>query len=1590
MPSKIAAPSGAGKLILTVLLMTAAAASMAGIIIAPGAVNAPGVDPQSFYAKDSAQGVYVRDSAVALEKFAHGQRMERQGQWDTAADLYQEIMEKYKDRVVPSRKDAKTDTINQYMSVAYAVQEQLARWPEPGLNVYRSRYEATARAMLDAAGRDDPGALNQVFWLYFVTDSAKGAGMRLMDLRLEAGEFAAAAWIGERLLAWHPGLIAERPEVMFRTAAAQHASGNLERARHWTDQLKAQYPKAKGVVAGQDVLLVEALEQQLRTPVLAAMGTSDSSWPIFGGSPSRDVISSAQGRPGSRMWSIELSRPSFKGPRDQREALRKQEEQFRAAGMTFGVMPVVDQGELFFQDGVKVYAVSLESGVPLPGWAQTYSGERGGAYSTNGQAIASGQQLNVTVTEDSVLAIMGGPDRMAALRGEVQSPDRQSRLVCLDRVSGRERWTRSPRQLPDELAPMRDMSFTGAPLVVEDRVFVVGRGAKGAQFEDCYLLAYDRRTGEMIWTCYIASANTGFAQWGGMIPTGTDGVAHVSYASGRLYVLTNLGAVAAVDAYRGTIVWLSIYPREAPSPNVNNPFGMRVRAANARNSADRPWAFNPPIVRDGKLFVLPSDGKHVLIYDAGSGIEIKRINRADLSNHDTLLAVLDERMITAGEKSVSGDQQVMCIDWTKYDPVRFRRDDSSVIQWICRIGPAVRGRGFVTRDSVFIPAEDRLFLANLRNGKIEQTYPRYPRTWGEGEGPGNVLATSAHVVVAGPQRVDVYTDMEMARAKLDAEVAATPDDPQPRLRYAEVMFVAGEPKLAIEKLDEAINLIGGRSAMREGAARDRVFNDALTFAQKLSASPTPATMDLIDGLFDRAAKSASAASQEVDYRVSQAKFARKKRDYSTEARLYQQILSSPAMRLVALADSEGRGGRQAAAVAEEAIAGLLRVRPEAYAPFELAATKAVELASAGPNPDPRKLLAIAQEYPNARVAPRAMLEAAGLFERSADPRMATQVLRQVYGRYADSVDRAAVIEAQARNYLALPDRVDVAIARLGQGAKIVPMPRLKADLKLPDGAIATAGSGFDEALLMVRRYSGQAIARRLPDLGIPVPGRDSVPGAAGDRRVRPKPFSPAGPNDQIAGIDALVPALPGHERADRLVAYGADDGLVVFPAGATRRIMSSNVFAEPPRGCAWIGSDSAILLTWSKDRLAAFSAQSQQPLWPPFDLSAIKNIEVVGGGDSNEDDAPEATAVINNDEELFNEGGGAVIIRGNRRLIVRNGRIEAGLRLLAPPQIPGAEQLIHVRIAGDRIILATSTGRLLAVDAASGAVAWQTRLVNAPIERLEATDDFIVVRLVDDYAVQLVAIDTFSGQYVNRWSFNNNAGAVPLNFVLAPDGTLVYTLPDRLCGRDLYETGRAVRFETSLGQAAPYNGGTGEDQLLVGEGRILSLSDNGQFIRVNLLENGQPLAKPLATGANDWKTRLRRVGSWLYVVSPRTFKAYNLEKPAESWNPTEGSTRRLRDVFFGVDYLVAVDQPLARKAAPEPGDISSSSVLLAFGRYSATPDPEAQSGRLDYMVPITDRAGIVAWQPASGGIYYLAGDRTLHFLRGSLTGEAKP
>jgi outer membrane protein assembly factor BamB len=285
----------------------------------------------------------------------------------------------------------------------------------------------------------------------------------------------------------------------------------------------------------------------------------------------------------------------------------------------------------------------------------------------------------------------------------------------------------------------------------------------------------------------------------------------------------------------------------------------------------------------------------------------------------------------------------------------------------------------------------------------------------------------------------------------------------------------------------------------------------------------------------------------------------------------------------------------------------------------------------------------------------------------------------------------------------------------------------------------------------------------------------------------------------------------------------------------------------------------------------------------------------------------------------------------------------------------------------------------------NGQIAWQTRLTDVPFLELDTSDDFVAARFSDDFGSVIVALETFTGQIIWRKAFTPENGQIPVNMTLSPDGTLLFTMPDRLCGIDLYEPAKNFKFgEKPSGDGSQmFAGGTRWDQLVVADGRVLAVADGGQSVRVLSPDKGTEVTTPLATKANTWNVGLRVVGPRVYIINQHAPLGYSLDHPEEIWEGlanTENPT--VRDAFVGKQHLVLLDQP-DTPAGAEPAAAAAHFRLLAYGRYPRSGGQPGESGRLDQTPDVTHAADIDQWQPVEGGFYYHSIDRQAHFLKGS-------
>ncbi|HXE53014.1 MAG TPA: PQQ-binding-like beta-propeller repeat protein, partial [Tepidisphaeraceae bacterium] len=1161
----------------------------------------------------------------------------------------------------------------------------------------------------------------------------------------------------------------------------------------------------------------------------------------------------------------------------------------------------------------------------------------------------------------------------------------EPRLVCLDRETGKQVWIATPSQFPQE--SLRTLQLGGAPLVTGDNVLLVATASKQAGFEDCYVLSFDVNKGTLRWATNIASSSTAAAAFAGFNPNflAAENESHLAYANGRVYVETNRGAVAAVDAYNGTIAWIDIYPRGQQALNpAMNPMFFQQGGAFSQNQT-KPWTFNPVIVSQGMVFTLPMEGKNLLIYDAVTGAEVKRIDLEDLAQRlkddevdrttfDTLVGVVGNKLVLAGAKAV------VAINWKTYDSAHY--DDNTMLLWDEPSPAEMRGRPFLTQDWLYQPLADRLYILNLTTGRAEKEYPIYPRTWGDDEGPGNIVVTSDHAVIAGATHVDVYTDLAAAKQKLDRAVAEAPQDPQPRLRYAEVMYAAGDYDTSMAKLDEAIERLGGIDSLKPGPARDRLFNDALTFAQKLKTDPRTSGRERIEKLFDRAKAAADSPQEQVQYRMARAGFDEIKGDVAAAVELYQQVLSQPDMRAVSLPDESQKSPVSADEAARQRIADIIKRDPSVYEPFEKQAGDALKQAQE--SNDPAKLLSVAQSFPNSTVAPKAMLLAADAYEAAGDSRSARHVLLDVYFNHdKQPTDRAQILEALART------DPRTAAHMLSQGTSDLGDPRLTKPLKLSDGTEVSAGTTFSTALKQVRALVNREQVRALPAFAIPKPPRSDI------HRNLP-PFRANSP--VIDNVAALLVPLRDFARNDRIVTWSSAPLLSVYPPDGSKPVSTCDQITEQPAGCAWMGND---LLVWSPTHLWRLK-NATDVTWK-LDIGHLPTIEVLASDQPAEGEAVNPNLVIRRQVFVRARGGFQVVAA------------PAAMPGAPKPAAEGPERIDQVVPASGRIILSTTTGRVLSVESDGGRISWQTRLTDRPIDRLLADEDFTVVQATNDLEVRLAVLDTFTGHVRGSKSFLRSTNSFPQNVALSPDGTLVYTLPDRIRIQDLYKpwTQKPIERVATPGQAT-FFGLTDPDQLLISEGRIVALTDTGnmpdrggeKYVRLYSLETGNPLMldigngqqveRALSAGTKSPDVKLRLVGSRLYAISQDACSCYDLDNPNqhESFYGQDNPSPPVWNVFLGKEAVVAIGDnnpdednagnapPANAAAVPQPpaAPRPSCSVYI-YGRYQLK---SGESTKLDYEIRLANPAGITnTWQSFDGGVCYLTGDHKLHLLLGT-------
>ncbi len=719
-------------------------------------------------------------------------KCEQEKQWKALFEHYTYGLKKYAQKVVAvSAPDARTGG-ERWTSVNEFLIQRLSRLPKAAYEYYRLEYDGPARAAFDKARESGSRReIEKAVEDYFFSSHTDEALDQLANTAFDEGRVDEAASCWNRLLRYYPDADIPRAVTAARIANACRIAENeasLADLRRYVVESKLEGTLAVGGVTqelrdwlGTVQIAIRVSEPRpLKSPyALEAQDLHARKVVGVRNDIKRWTYDFAADREGAK----QAANPT---PEEQRKAamiLALQQRQ--AAPPQYGEYPVFpaharlrgrdyvlccDGTRFLAVDPARVKGASFSAGVywkyPAEPILRPTQAERGG--------VGGKPYVGVAVDGEYCYTVMYSKPALRIRDNNPQNYDffeGTTAVKCLHIPTGRLVWDTDQPPVHDEVKKLdfydRNFSFSGAPIVRGDRVFVgICTSPMGEQ--ESRVLCLDRRTGRPLWSTFLASASGGGRNmwgWGGgrMIAYQTMMVEQ----GGVIYAHTNLGVMAALNPVSGSILWLSKYKRSVSRGQNDGGQAYVLRPAN--------W----PVVWRGHVFVLAQDRIEMLAFDKLSGRPVEypsiktREGELDWKLMTHLVGAVDDWMVVGGTMS----HVIRLKDYQAYS--------------LASSNTSRTGLGIIHNDLVYLPATSTSHQASNQVGVLA-IYDT--RTWKSLDQPswkdvneyGNLLIAGDYLVVA-TNKLMVYTDVETLRGEFVHRLHQSPPHAPSLHEFGEVM-----------------------------------------------------------------------------------------------------------------------------------------------------------------------------------------------------------------------------------------------------------------------------------------------------------------------------------------------------------------------------------------------------------------------------------------------------------------------------------------------------------------------------------------------------------------------------------------------------------------------------------------------------------------------------------------------------------------------------------------------------------------------------------------------------------------------------------
>lgn len=655
-----------------------------------------------------------------------------EGQWDTAVSILQELIDSSGDTLLPVEP-------GRYSNTADYCHLLISQFPDVGLSAYRNRVDAQAQEWVESGTQTfDERPLLRVVNSAFNSSVGDDALWLLGELAFEQGRYAQARQYWSLLVPpvvapaaeqnpepntdtptsspsqdylTHPDPSTSREEVLARLVLCSIFEGDVARAKTELAVCNADFPNASGTLAGRTGKFVTILAD-----VLAESGEWSSSQRLThervapGGRLSRSGLPGPSPQTPELFWRRPIPRNRFEGPAS-RTALETE------APPPF--FPLANDDAVFVCGADSVFAFDLATGRPK--WSID-DNDDGSIYSNvlerpiTPHLPSAGMAWYSLCLSEGRLYARTGPPVMRRSRNEGNS---FSEIIGLD-IAEREgelvfHVTSDVLDAEAESPEATSWSFEGTPLVSDGRVYVSAR--RGFPEDETIVTCFDAVSSRLLWKRRVCASLKTAGDRFNLI-----GQNLLTLGDGRLFLSTDTGAIAALDAATGRILWVVTYqPERSETPQ--------------ELSDPRRHGLTPCVYHRGIVYAAPSDTDIVYALDATTGQPVWTQQYPDQILH--IVGVVDGRLILSG-------QSVWAVD-----------AGTGAAAWPQRIGfadPAGRGFGrpVLSHDFLYWPTRDEILRIDHRQGNVVE---RIRLREDFGQSGGNLVIAGGKLLIAQPEQL---------------------------------------------------------------------------------------------------------------------------------------------------------------------------------------------------------------------------------------------------------------------------------------------------------------------------------------------------------------------------------------------------------------------------------------------------------------------------------------------------------------------------------------------------------------------------------------------------------------------------------------------------------------------------------------------------------------------------------------------------------------------------------------------------------------------------------------------------------------------